>query len=328
MTALPLAACGAAIAAGAHAGGAQRRAATAFKIALNQWSLFSGYVGDTSGDNWWGEFAQLLRTDPGKVLKGSLDPMGFPRLARETYGLGAIEVEASLYYAHVRNAAYFKTFKQRCDDHGVQCLFVSNVYGGNLGAVDGRKPAEIAANYYPWVDVAATLGCHSLLVDVNARRGDKTAIKAAAVDGLSVLTEFARKSNITIITENHGGYSSDAAWLVDIVRGVNSAFCRLNVDLGNFCRAWDGNHGCIDQQYDPYAGVQLMMPLAKAVSAKTMVFDERGEDTRTDYARMLRIIRDSGFDGYLGVEYAGDQYPADKGIRMTIDLIHRSAARL
>lgn len=299
-----------------------------FKLALNQWSLWNSYVGDTSAPDWWGEFARLLRSDPASVLKGPLDPMDFPKVTRETYGLEAIELEASLYYARVGDAGYFKALRRRCDDHGVACLFVSNVYGGNLAAIGNRKPAEVAANYYPWVEIAAMLGCHSLLVDVNARSGDKSALKAAAVDGLATLTEVARKSNISIITENHGWYSSDVRWLLDIIKTVDSPSCRLNVDLGNFCRTWSGAFECIDQQFDPYDGVTLMMPFAKAVSAKTMVFDGSGNDTRTDYVRMLRIIRNSGYDGYLGVEYAGDQFPGDKGIRMTIDLINRAAARL
>lgn len=298
-----------------------------FKIGLNQWSLFTGYVGDTSAADWWEIFAKLLATDPAKVLKGPLDPMDFPRLTRETYGLDAIELEASLYYSHVKDPAYFKAFRRRCDDHGVKCLFVSNAYGGNLAALDGRKPADIATGYHPWIEIAALLGAHSVLVNVNARRGDKAAVKAAAVEGLSALTAFARRANICVITENHGWYSSDIPWLVEIVNTVNSPYCRLNVDLGNFCRSWHESR-CVEQSYDPYAGVSLMMPYARAVSAKTMLFDAAGNDTRTDYVRMLRIIRESGYDGYLGVEYSGDQFPADKGIRMTIDLINRAAAQL
>src|SRR5688500_7012409 len=61
-----------------------------FKIGLNQWSPFNGYVGDTSAPDWWEMFAKLLVSDPSQVLRGTLDPMNFPRLTRESYGLDAI----------------------------------------------------------------------------------------------------------------------------------------------------------------------------------------------------------------------------------------------
>lgn len=303
------------------------RHATTFKLALNQWSLFGGYVGDTSAPDWWSTFDRLLRSNPASVLMGPLDPMDFAQLTREKYGLDAIELEASLYYAHVDDNSYFREFRRRCDDHGVQCLFISNTYGGNLASLGDRKPSEIAKNYHPWIDIAATLGAHSVMVNVNARRGDKETVKAAAVEGLHSLTEFARKSGISIITENHGWYSSDIPWLLDIIETVNSPFCRLNVDLGNFCRAWPGGV-CVDRLFDPYKGVTMMMPYARAVSAKTMQFDAEGNEVNIDYVRMLRIIRDSGYEGFLGIEYGGDQYSHDRGIHMTIELVNRAASRL
>ncbi len=313
--------------AGGPASGVGKTKPELVKISLNQWSLWTEYVGDTSADDWWDTFLRNLRSNPAAILRGSLDPMDFPRLTREVYGLDAIELESSLYFAHVRDQAYFRRLRQRCDDLGVRCQVLSDVWSGNLGAIDGNRPTEIANNYHPWVDIAALLGCHSLMVDVNGRRGDRNVVKDAAVEGLSALAAYAGARNVCILAENHGWYSSHPPWLVDIIQSVNSPFCRLNVDLGNFCRTWRGGQ-CVDQQYDPYEGVALMMPYAKNVSAKTMAFDGQGNDTRTDYVRMLRIIRESGYRGYLGVEYAGEQFSGDRGIRMTLALINRAASQL
>lgn len=299
------------------------RRQSSVRMALNQWSLWSQYVGDTTSPDWWDAFARALRTDPASIVKGPLDPLDFPVLTRTRYGLDAIELEASLYYAHARDAAYWRRLRQRCDDADVTCLLIANVWAGNLATVERAQRGAVAREYHPWIDAAAILGCHSVMVNVNARRGDRQALGAAAIEELSALLEYSRKSQVGVLVENHGWYSSYVPWLIDIVRGVNDPLCKLTVDLGNFCRTWRGAE-CVDQQYDPYAGVALMLPYARAVSAKTIRFDAHGNETLIDYSRMLRIIRESGYRGYLGIEYAGDELPADEGIRKSIDLITRA----
>lgn len=295
-----------------------------FKLALNQWSLFSSFVGDTGRDGFWSDFYSTLQTDPASVLQGEFDPLDFPEITRKKFSLDAIELEASLYFAHASDMNYFQEFKNRCNAEGIKCLFISNVWSGNLGSTNNdRKPKEIAENYFKWVDIAGFLGCHSLMVNVNSRGGDKQIIKKAAVEGLGRLVDYSEKQNIHILIENHNWYSADPVWLVDIIREVNNPFCKFNVDFGNFCQKGWRNAECIEP-LDPYEGVKLMMPYAKAISAKTMKFDEKGNESFIDYTRMLSIVRDSGYNGYLGIEYSGDQFPYEKGVKMTIDLINRT----
>lgn len=300
-----------------------------FKVALNQWSLWNSYVGDTSADDWWSNFVATLRSDPVRILQGESDPMDFPRIARDVYGLDAIEIEASLYFAHVDNRDYFKQFKSRCEDNGVKCLMISNGWSGNLGSTtSNRKPQETAVNYFKWVDIAEFLNCNSLVVEVNGRTGDKQTVKEAAVAGLAALVEYSSKARVNILIENHNWFSGDPVWLTDIIKSVNHPFCNLNVDFGNFCQKGWRNDECLDQYNNPYEAVKLMMPFAKAVSAKTIKFDENGNEVLIDYGRMLQIVRDAGYTGYLGIEYSGDQYENEKGIRLTLDLIERTARHI
>ncbi len=291
-------------------------------MSLNQWSLWSSYVGDTTAENWWSTFLDLLKKDPGRILQGELDPLDFPKLTREKYDLEAIEIEASLYYGQVNNINYFKEFKKRCEDYGVKSLFISNVWGGNLAGSGNVKPKEVAKNYYKWVDLCEFLGCHSLMVAVNGRTGDREAVKDAATEGLCTLVEYAEKCNIHIIIENHNWYSADPYWLIDIIESVNSTYCKLNVDFGNFCEYGWRNGECYGQ-HDPYEGVKLLMPFANAVSAKTIQFDEKGNEKNIDYSRMLKIVEESAYTGYLGIEYSGDQFSDHEGIIKTIELINR-----
>lgn len=298
-----------------------------FKLALNQWSLFSSYVGDMNTENWWDSFYKLLHSNPAKILQGSLDPLDFPKLTRELYDLDAIEIEASLYFSRVDDIAYFREFKKRCNDYGVRCLFISNVWSGNLAGLGNTSPKAMAERYYRWVDLCAFLGCHSLMVNINGRKGDREVLKQNAIESLRILTEFSAKQNVHIITENHNWYSADPYWLSDIMDAVNHPYCGLNVDLGNFCgKGW--RSGICEEPFDFYEGVKLLMPYARAVSAKTMHFDEDGNERNIDYYRMLRIIKDSGYDGYLGIEYSGDQFSNHEGIVRTLELINKASKQL
>ncbi len=124
-----------------------------------------------------------------------------------------------------------------------------------------------------------------------------------------------------MIVENHGGLSSNGSWLASVMRAVNHPRCGTLPDFGNF-RIGEG------ELYDRYKGVAELMPFAKAVSAKSHDFDDQGNETGTDYLRMLRIVLDAGYRGYVGIEYEGDRLSESDGIRATLRLLERTRDRL
>ena len=65
------------------------------------------------------------------------------------------------------------------------------------------------------------------------------------------------------------------------------------------------------------------MPYAKAVSAKSYDFDEFGEETTIDFKRMMDIVRESKFKGFIGVEFEGNKMAEKKGIELTRNLIQK-----
>jgi L-ribulose-5-phosphate 3-epimerase len=74
-------------------------------------------------------------------------------------------------------------------------------------------------------------------------------------------------------------------------------------------------------EYDGYQGVAEMMPFAKGVSAKSQSCDRNGNETRTDYRRMMKIVLDAGYRGYVGIEYSGLRMTEANGIRATKRLL-------
>ena len=80
--------------------------------------------------------------------------------------------------------------------------------------------------------------------------------------------------------------------------------------------------------YDRYNGVAALMPFAKAVSAKSHDFDKDGNETETDFEKMMQIVQDSGYQGWVGVEYEGNKLDEYAGIKATKALLEKSFAKL
>ena len=196
---------------------------------------------------------------------------------------------------------------------------------GGLGETDSAKRKQAVENHYKWVDAAKYLGCATIRVNAYGT-GSEDEVRKAAIESLSTLGEFAAKSGINVIVENHGGYSSNGQWLSGVMKSVGRKNVGILPDFGNFCikrATGDLYQGKCVEEYDKYKGVKEMLPYAKGVSAKTMDFDETGNCVETDYKRMMKIVKDSGFKGYVGIEYEGSKLGEEEGIRKTKALLEK-----
>ena len=106
---------------------------------------------------------------------------------------------------------------------------------------------------------------------------------------------------------------------------IDKPRCGTLPDFGNFCFDWSKADDP-EAWYDRYLGVEEMMPYAKAVSAKSHDFDENGEEIHTDYHRMVKIVLDAGYEGYIGVEYEGQKHPPREGCMLTKKLLEKIAS--
>ena len=236
-------------------------------------------------------------------------------VTRVDYGLDAVEYVNSFFKDKAEDSAYLSELKTRADDQGVKSLLIMCDGEGALGDPDDAARTTAVENHYKWVEAAKYLGCHS--IRVNARsEGTPDVQRELAVDGLRRLTEFAAQREINVIVENHGGISSDGAWLSSVMRAIDHPRCGTLPDFGNF-RIEEG------VWYDRYQGVAELMPFAKAVSAKSHDFDDQGNEIHTDFLRMMHIVLDSGYRGYVGIEYEGSSVSEPEGVRATKALLEK-----
>jgi len=293
-----------------------------FQISLAQWSLHQTYFGGAIQD--WQEFGRQLRESPEEVLKGDLDPKDFPALAAG-YGIQSIELVNTFYFSKANDQTYWTEFKKNCEAAGVNVGLIMCDELGNLGDADPKARMAAIENHHAWVDVAQFLGAHSIRVNA-AGEGTREEVAANAVDGLSKLGEYGASKGINIIVENHGGISSDAKWLTGVMAKVGMDNVGVLPDFGNFCIE-EGPDGCVNE-YDKYLGMTELMPYAKGVSAKSGVFDENGNEVNSDFLRIMKIVKESGFRGYVGIEYEGAELSEDEGIKATKALLEKVFAEL
>ena len=70
------------------------------------------------------------------------------------------------------------------------------------------------------------------------------------------------------------------------------------------------------------------MPFAKGVSAKSHEFDENGNEVNFDFYKIMRIVKDSGYKGKIGIEYEGNELSEDEGIIATMNLLKKVIEQL
>jgi L-ribulose-5-phosphate 3-epimerase len=262
-----------------------------FKISLAQWSLH--------------------RT----LFDGKLDNLDFPATAKKEFGIEAVEYVNQFFKDKAKDTKYLTELKKRAADEGVTNVLIMIDGEGALGDPDDKKRTEAVENHYKWVEAAKFLGCHSIRVNAHSEGSYDEQMKLAA-DGLGRLTEFGGKHDINVIVENHGGLSSNGEWLAGVMKKVDNKRCGTLPDFGNFQTS-------PGEWYDRYKGVKELMPYAKGVSAKSHEFDSQGNEVRTDYFKMVKIVLDAGYDGYIGIEWEGDSPSEAEGIKLTKTLLER-----
>jgi L-ribulose-5-phosphate 3-epimerase len=262
-----------------------------FKISLAEWSFHRALFG------------------------GKMKNLDFPRVAKQDFGIEGVEYVNQFFKDKAKDKDYLAELKKRADDLGVRNVLIMCDGEGALGDADKNKRMKAVENHYKWVEAAKILGCHAIRVNAHSSGSYEEQMERAA-DGLGKLTKFGADHKIYVIVENHGGLSSNGEWLVGVMKKVNSPWVGTLPDFGNFGK------------YDRYKGVKEMMPYAKGVSAKSHDFDKNGNETHTDYLRMMKIVVDAGYHGFVGIEYEGGKLSEPEGVQATLKLLKRVRAEL
>ena len=272
-----------------------------FKLSLAQWSLNRS------------------------IREYGLNPYDFAQLAKG-WGFEGLEY-VSRFYADLFDPNDLEKGMQEfiiksnleAQKHEMENLLIMIDDEGNLSSSNEKERVQSIENHKKWIKAASAMNCHSVRLNLYGEE-DTDLWKQNSIASLKALATFAVPYNINIIVENHGNLTSKADLLMEAINGADMSNCGTLPDFGNFCIEKDSNDSCINE-YDRYKGIAEMMPKAFGVSAKSHDFDFEGNEKNTDYMRMLKIVKSSGYTGFIGVEYEGSELSEVEGIKATRDLL-------
>jgi L-ribulose-5-phosphate 3-epimerase len=238
---------------------------------------------------------------------GEIDQIGMVQVAGK---LGFAGLEMVNTFFPVPTYTYLRELRAAADGEGVQLVLIMCDEEGDLAAADRTERLQAARNHRRWVDIAVTLGCRAIRVNVGEEHEEENPTLDHAADALAELCAYAA-GEVKVLIENHGGISSNAQWIVALIERVGDPNLGTLPDFGNF-----GSD-------DRYEGVRTLIPFAGGLSAKCYDFNEQGEETTIDFARMLRIAHEAAYRGFIGVEYEGERLTEEEGIVAAKRLLER-----
>lgn len=212
-----------------------------------------------------------------------------------TYDLDA--VEPTSYYFPDPTPAYCRSLRRHAF---VQGLSISGTAVRNTFTfAPGPQLDKEIDHVKRWVDLAAEL--HAPTIRIFAGDPQKGTSDADArrwcIDAISRACEHAATRGVFLALENHGGIVSTVDQILSIVREVKSDWFGVNLDTGNFHSA------------DPYADLARLAPYAVVVQIKTEMSSAAGTTQPADLARLIKILRDVKYRGFVALEYEADDDP-------------------
>jgi len=259
-----------------------------------------------------------------QLFDGSMSNFEFLEKASEL-GFEGVEFVNQFFMDKIEDHEYLDSLKSKSLGLGLENVLLMVDAAGNLGSSNKAFRDSAILMHKKWVDAAVSLACPSMRINAYGD-GSRESCLTNASESISILADYASERGITILIENHGSYSSDADWLKSLLDRLADKNVKCNLDIDNWCverkdvKLWGSD--CINR-YDPYIGMSTLITYAHGISVKAYQFDKKGEETKIDYKRMIEIIKQSSFSGYLGIEYEGSDINTDEGVLLTRKLLKK-----
>jgi sugar phosphate isomerase/epimerase len=234
-----------------------------------------------------------------------LDLLHWPSFVRDTFDIPYAE----LWSRHFDDVSIdaCKILRRAADDVGVKIINIQldPFPEDDVDMAEADQATRLAdvETVMRWMDRSKACGAPFLRANTDKPTPGRPFDLAVIADSFHRLAEYGQTIGVTILVENHTGYSQDVSNVEAVVKAVDHPFCRALPDWGN-------SFG--DTTEDRIASLAPLEPLAALVSAKGKSFDETTwEHKDYDIAKMTEAFERAGYDGVYSVELYDVPAPSD-----------------
>lgn len=242
------------------------------------------------------------------LLAGRITHLDLARTARAQFELSAIEYASRFFSDRGHDEKYLSEMNKRAAEHEVRQLLISVDGEGRLGAPDPKQRREAVSNHRCWIDAAENLGCHSIEVGISSAGTPEEQLGRVA-DGVSMLCDHAERHHINILAGCREGQPVETGWLLDLIAKVDRAAFGVLPSFALLAATKTEEE------------LARLLAYTKGVSAASQKFDTEGRETDIDFFSVMSAIQNSGYGGYVGIDYRGTEMGEIEGIRATIALL-------
>lgn len=203
------------------------------------------------------------------------------------------------YFPKTITTEYLLSLKERAHRQGLSIS--GTAIGNDFCIADPAKREQALEMCRNWVDYSAILGAPAIRIFAgNVPKGDtEDAARERCIAGINESLKYAATKGVYLALENHGGITATTEQMLKIIEGVDpSPWFGVNFDGGNF------------RTDDPYADLAKIAPYAVNSQVKVEMFPG-GKKEPADLARVVQILRDAGYRGFITLEYEASEDPLE-----------------
>jgi sugar phosphate isomerase/epimerase len=153
-----------------------------------------------------------------------------------------------------------------------------------------------------WIEAASKIGASVLRIFAGTQKNEgisKELVTEWMLKDIQTCVDYGKQHGVIIGLQNHNDFIQTADQIISMVETINSPWFGIILDIGSY------------RINEPFGEIEKSIKHAVNWQVKEKMFIN-GAEVETDLEKLVRIIKVSGYRGYLPIETLGEGDPKTK----------------